>query len=84
MFTNVVYHPMFWSKQKSGNPCIYIFFSKMYDGSSVKEKISKKKFHHRILGGENIFKYIFTPVYWGKKIYLNLFSTPYFWGRKYI
>ena len=48
-------------------------------------------FHHRILGGENKFECIFTPVYWGEKftffgekIYLNLFSPPYFWGRKHI
>ena len=41
-------------------------------------------FHHRILEGENIFKYIFTTVFWGEKIYLNIFSPPYFVGRKYI
>ena len=43
-------------------------------------------FHHRILvfGGENIFKFIFTSVFLGEKIYLNIFSPPYFLGRKYI
>ena len=72
----------------------------LYDGPSVKEKIFKYFFHHHILGGENIFKYIFTTVFWGeeiysnlfsppyfggrKEIYLNIFSPPYFWGRKYI
>ena len=30
-------------------------------------------FHHRILGGENIFKYIFTTVFCWEKIYLNIF-----------
>ena len=56
----------------------------VYDGPSVKEKIFKKKIHHRILGGENIFKYIFTTVFCWEKIYLNIFSPPYFVGRKYI
>ena len=59
-------------------------FSVIYDGPSVKEKIFKYFFHHRILGGENIFKYIFTTVFWGEKIYLNIFSPPYFGGKKYI
>ena len=36
------------------------------------------------MGGENIFKYIFTTIFWGEKIYLNIFSPPYFVGRKYI
>ena len=71
----------------------------IYDGPSVKEKILFKKnhhcifggikyiqiyFHHHILGGENIFKYIFTTLFLGEKIYLNVFSPPYFWGREYI
>ena len=50
----------------------------VYDGPSVKEKIFEYFFHHRILGGENIFKYIFTTVFWGEKIYLNIFSPPFF------
>ena len=33
---------------------------------------------------ENKFKFIFTPVYWGEKIYLNLFSLPFNGERKYI
>ena len=33
---------------------------------------------------ENKFEFIFTPVYWGEKIYLNLFSLPFIGGRKYI
>ena len=40
-------------------------------------------FHHYILLGENIFKYIFTTIFLGKRIYLNTFSPPYFRGRKY-
>ena len=60
------------------------FVTGYYDGPSVKEKIFRYFFHHRILGGGNIFKYIFTTVFWGEKIYLNIFSPPYFWGRKYI
>ena len=55
-----------------------------YDGSSVKENIFKYFFRHRSLGGENIFKYIFTTVFCWEKIYLNIFSPPYFVGRKYI
>ena len=43
--------------------------SSQYDGPSVKEKI---------------FKYFFTTLLWGEKIYLNIFSPPYFGGRKYI
>ena len=56
----------------------FFIFSRqqMYDGPSVKEKIFKYIFHHRILGGENIFKYIFTTVFWGENIYLNIFSPP--------
>ena len=56
----------------------------IYDEPSVKEKIFKYLFHHHIFGGENIFKYIFTTVFLGEKIYLNLFSPLYFWGNKYI
>ena len=37
--------------------------SDLYDGPSVKENIFNFFFHHRILGGENIFKYIFTTVF---------------------
>ena len=37
-----------------------------YDGQSVKEKI---------------FRYFFTTVFWGEKIYLNIFSPPYFGGE---
>ena len=55
-----------------------------YDGPSVKEKILKYFFHHRILRGKDIFKFIFTTVFLREKIYLNTFSPPYFWGRKYI
>ena len=35
-------------------------------------------------GGENKFKCIFTPVYWGEKINLNIFSLPFIGERKYI
>ena len=38
-------------------------------------------FHSRLLGKENIFKFIFTSVFLGEKIYLNLFSPPYFGGE---
>ena len=37
----------------------------------MKEKIFKYFFHRRILGGENIFKYIFTTVFLGEKIYFH-------------
>ena len=64
---------------------IIIFF----EVQSTMDQVWKRKylnifFHHRILGGENIFEYIFTTVFWGEKIYLNIFSPPYFVGRKYI
>ena len=29
---------------------------------------------------ENTFEFIFTPVYWGEKIYSNLFSLPFIGG----
>ena len=69
----------------------------IYDGPSVKEKIffsppyfffwggGRKYiwiyFHHRIFGGENIFKCIFTTVFFSPKntvvkINLNIFSPP--------
>ena len=56
----------------------------VYDGPSVKEKISKKIIFTTVFwgGGENIFKHIFTTVFWWEKIYFNLFSPPYFGGRK--
>ena len=38
-------------------------------------------FHHRIFGGENIFKYIFTTIFLGEKIYFNSFSPPFFGGE---
>ena len=71
----------------------------MYDGPSVKERINLNLFslpfigewtyiwiyfHSRLLGGENIFEFIFTPVYCGEKTYLNLFSLPFVGERKYI
>ena len=31
-----------------------------------------------------MFKFIFTPVCWGEKIYSNLFSLPFIGERKYI
>ena len=57
---------------------MYLHVSQYYDGPSVKEKIFKYLFHHRILRGENIFKYVLTTIFLGEKIYLNLFSPPYF------
>ena len=45
----------------------------MYDGTSVNGKIFKYFFHHRILGGENIFKYIFYK-YVGENIFKYIFS----------
>ena len=60
------------------------FVTGAYDGPSVKEKIFEYFFHHRILEGENKFKDIFTPVYWGEKINLNIFSLPFFGERKFI
>ena len=41
-------------------------------------------FHSRLLGRENIFRYIFTPVYWGEKIYLDIFFQPLEKEGKYI
>ena len=46
--------------------------------------VTRSRYNHRILLGGNIFKYIFTTVFLGEKIYLNIFSPSYFWGRKYI
>ena len=86
-------------------------FSMFYDGPSVKERINlnlfslpfigERKyvwiyFHSRLLGGENIFEFIFTHVYWGRKniwIYFhsrllgkeNIFECifiPVYWGEK--
>ena len=52
------------------------------------DQVGKRKylniyFHHRILGGENKFEYIFTPVYWGEKMNLNIFSLLFIGERKY-
>ena len=41
-----------------------------------KSKYLNIHFHHRTLGGENKFKFIFTHVYWGEQINLDLFFTP--------
>ena len=49
----------------------------------MKEKIFKYLFSPPYFGGENKFKYIFfNPVYWGEKINLNIFSLPFIGVRK--
>ena len=48
----------------------------------MKERINLNLFSLPFIGGENIFEFIFTPVYWGEKIYLNLFSLPFVGERK--
>ena len=45
-------------------------------------QILKYSFYHGILGGENIFKFTFTPVYWGEKINLNLCSLQFIGDRE--
>ena len=55
---------------------VIMLYTVSYDGPSVKEKIFKYFFHHRIFGGENKFKYIFSPKNTVVKIYLNIFSPP--------
>ena len=60
------------------------FFGLKGAHTSVTDKIFKYFFHHCILGGENIFKYIFTPVYWGENKYLNIFLLPFIGERKNI
>ena len=50
--------------------------SQLYDGPSVKEKIFRYFFSPPYFGGENIFKYIFTTIFCWEKIYWNIFSPP--------
>ena len=58
----------------------------------MKKKIFKYNFSPPYLfffgggggGRENKSKYIFTPVYWGEKIYLNIFSLLFIGERKNI
>ena len=42
-------------------------------------------FHHYILGGENIFRYIFTTVFcWGENIFKYIFTTVFCWEKIYL
>ena len=50
----------------------------------MKEKLFKYFFHHRILRGENIFKYIFSPQNTMVKIYLNIILPSKYGGEKNI
>ena len=42
-------------------------------------------FHHRILGGENIFEFIFTTeIFGGENIFKFIFTTIFFWEKIYL